>query len=116
MRNLIIALILSSFSIMAVAAEKNNQPQVQVQFAGYKNSEPVYKVSIKNPENVKLNIVIRDADGVVLHEELVEGTNIVKSYRFTGEDLKASDLVIEVSRYADPLVSRIKLDKSPLNK
>lgn len=114
MRNLIVALVLSFASVVSFAAEKIGQPEVTVQFTGYKNSQPVYKLSIKNPENVKLNVAIRDVDGVVLHEEVVEGVSIVKNYRFTREELKDNDIVIEVSRYADPLTSRIRLDKKPV--
>lgn len=115
MRNLIIALVLSVASVAAYAVEKNaTQPVVNVEFAGFKNNQPVYKLSIKNPENAKLTIVVRDIDGIILHEEVVDGTTIVKNFRFTREEVKDNDILIEVTRYADPLTSRIRLDKKPL--
>lgn len=115
MRNFIIALVLSVVSVAAFATEKKgSQPEVLVEFAGFKNNQPIYKMSIKNPENAKLNVVIRDLDGVILYEEVVEGTTIVKNYRFAKEEVKDNDIVIEVTRFADPLTSRIRLDKKPL--
>lgn len=115
MRNFIIAFVLSVVSVSSFATEKSNQPQVTVQFVGIKNNQPIYKMIIKNPENVKLNVLIRDIDGIVLHEEVVEGSTIIKNYRFTKEEVKDNDILIEVSRFADPLTTRIYLDKKPLN-
>lgn len=114
MRNFIIAFVLSVVSFASFATEKNNQPQISVQYVGTKNNQPLYKLTIKNPENVKLNVLIRDVDGVVLHEEVVEGATIVKNYRFTKDEVKDNDIIIEVTRFADPLTSRIRLDKTPV--
>ena len=115
MRNFIIALVLSVVSVASYAVEKNaNQPLVSVEFVGFKNNQPIYKLSIKNPENAKLTVVVRDIDGIILHEEVVEGTTITKNFRFTKEEVKDNDIMIEVTRYADPLTSRIRLDKKPL--
>lgn len=115
MRNFIIALVLLVVSVTSYAVEKHaNQPVVSVEFVGFKNSQPIYKLSIKNPENAKLTVVVRDVDGIILHEEVVEGTTITKNFRFTREEVKDNDIMIEVTRNAEPLISRIRLDKKPL--
>jgi hypothetical protein len=107
-------LILGSSFAFTPAHAGDTEPEAVVTFAGYKNTQPVYKLSIKNPENVKLNVVIKDLDGNILYEEVIEGTDISRNYIFLKEELGNSTLVFEVSRNRDPMVARIVVDrKSP---
>ena len=62
------------FIMMAVfnsvfAAKRNPQPVLE--FVGYLNHQPVYKLDIKNLEKINLVLIIRDTDGTILHEEML---------------------------------------------
>jgi hypothetical protein len=85
-------------------------PRTTVTLVGYNNNQPVYKVEIRNPENLRLRVVIRNADGDVLHEEAVQGTEVTKAYRIVRQEVGRGELFVEVSRLEDPLVSRIRLE------
>ena len=64
MKNLATAFLLMGSSFIFTAAHASQtEPEAVVTFAGYKNTQPVYKLNIKNPENVKLNVVIKDQEG-----------------------------------------------------
>ena len=91
------------------AGEKD--PKTTVSLVGYNNNQPVYKVEIRNPENLRLNVVIKNADGDILHEEAVQGTEITKVYRILRQETGRSELFVEVSRLEEPLVSRIRLER-----
>jgi hypothetical protein len=116
MKNLATAFLLlgSSFIFTAVHASQT-EPEAVVNFAGYKNSQPVYKLNIKNPENTKLIVVIKDEEGTILFEEVLEGTEISRNYIFLKEELGNRSLVFEVSRKANPLISRIQVDRKSGN-
>ena len=90
------------------AGEKD--PKTSVSLVGYNNNQPVYKVEIRNPENLRLRVVIRNAEGDILHEEAVQGTEITKAYRIVRQEIGRGELFVEVSRLEDPLVSRIRLE------
>jgi hypothetical protein len=97
-------------SLSVEAGEKN--PEVKVAFAGYRNNHPVYKMEVSNPENLKLAVTIRDQEGIVLHQEIVEGRNITRSYCFLKDELGSSDIVVEVSRYENtPFFASIRIEK-----
>ena len=100
----------SSFIFTAVHAN-TTEPEAVVTFAGYKNTQPVYKLNIKNPENVKLNVIIKDQEGNIMHQEVVEGTEFTRNYLFNKEELGNNAVIFEVSRYADPVITRIKIDR-----
>ena len=54
MKNLATAFLLMGSSFIFTAAHASQtEPEAVVTFAGYKNTQPVYKLNIKNPENVK---------------------------------------------------------------
>ena len=95
-------------SMKGTAGEKN--PLTSVTLVGYNNNQPVYKVEIRNPENLRLRVVIRNADGDILHEEAVHGKEITKSYRIVRQEVGRGELFVEVSRLEDPLISRIRLE------
>lgn len=92
----------------AFAGEKD--PKTTVSLVGYNKSQPVYRVEIRNPDNIRLNVVIRSVDGDILHQEAVQGTEITRVYRIQRQEIGRTDLFVEVSRIEDPLVSRIRLE------
>lgn len=92
-----------------VAGQKD--PRTTVSLVGYNNNQPVYKVEIRNPENLRLRVVIRNSDGDILHEEAVQGTEITKAYRIVRQEVGRGELFVEVSRIEDPLLSRIRLEE-----
>ena len=101
------ALIFAGLTTSADAREKD--PQTSLHFAGYKNNQPVYKLEIKNTRNEKLMVTIRDQEGNILHQEVVSGMQVSRNYRFADEQYRDNELFVEVSRYEDPLISRIKV-------
>ena len=111
-KNLATAFLLlgSSFIFTAVHAG-TTEPEAVVTFAGYKNTQPVYKLTIKNTENVKLNVVIKDQEGNIMHEEVIEGTNISRNYIFNKVELGNNSVVFEVSHYAEPTITKIAVDR-----
>lgn len=95
-------------SLEGTAVEKD--PKTTVTLVGYNNNQPVYKVEIRNPENLRLRVVIRNAEGDILHEEAVQGTEVTRAYRIVRQEVGRGELFVEVSRLEDPLVSRIRLE------
>ena len=94
----------------AFAAERNPQPVLE--FVGYLNNQPVYKLDIKNPEKVKLAVTIRDSDGTILHEEVLEGENISRKYCFLREEIGNQELTVELSRSVrEAVVGTIRMDR-----
>lgn len=107
------ALIGSSFAFSSAFAGET-EPSATISFAGFKNSQPVYKLDIKNPGSKRLSVTIKDIDGNILHHEVVDGESISRNYRFIKEDVGNSDLFVEVSRYEDPIVTRIRLERKQM--
>ncbi len=95
-------------ALKVTAGEKD--PKTTVSLVGYNSNQPVYRVEIRNPENLRLRVVIRNADGDILHEEAVQGTDITKAYRIVRQEVGRGELYVEVSRLEEPLVSRIRLE------
>jgi hypothetical protein len=90
-------------------AGNGNEPQAVVKFVGYKNAQPVYCLSINNPENDKLTITVKDQDGVVLHEENVTGNYISKNFLLNRDDLGNNTIFFEVSKNAEPVITKVKI-------
>jgi hypothetical protein len=112
-RHLMPMLVLSIITLACLTVQAGEKdPEVKVAFTGYRNNHPVYKMEVNNPENIKLAVTIRDQEGVVLHQEIVEGRNISRSYCFLKDELGSSDIVVEVSRYENtPFFTSIRIDK-----
>jgi len=111
-RHFVLAMILagSSLSINSAHAGETD-PTASIQFIGYKNSQPIYKLDIKNPGSKRLSVMIKDVDGNILHQEVVDGENISRNFRFVKEEVGNSDLFVEVSRHEDPVIARIRVDR-----
>jgi hypothetical protein len=90
-------------------ADNNSEPQAVVKFVGYKNAQPVYCLSINNPDNDKLTITIKDQDGVLLYEENVNGNYISKNFLLNRDDLGDNTIYFEISKNAEPVITKIKI-------
>jgi hypothetical protein len=99
-----------SFLNSAFAADRIPQPVLE--FVGYLNNQPVYRLDMKNPEKIKLVLTIRDTDGMILHEELLEGEKISRKYCFLREEIGNQELIVEVTRSErDAVVGTIRMDR-----
>jgi hypothetical protein len=97
----------------AFATDRNPQPVLE--FVGYLNHQPVYKLDIKNPEKLKLVLIIRDTDGTILHEEVLEGENISRKYCFLREEIGNQELTVELTRSErESLLGTIRMDRRRL--
>jgi hypothetical protein len=109
-RNIVAALFFAMPALMTSPAFAGTaDPVAVVKFVGYKNSQPVYTMNIENPGNEKLTILIKDEEGVVIHEEVVKGTNITKTFQVNREELGKNTISFEVVRFADPVVTKVKI-------
>jgi len=104
------SLIMGTVLTASPASARGTEPEAVVTFNGYKNNQPVYVLNVKNPDNDKISIIIRDQDGNVLHEEVAQGTTITKQYLFYREEIGNKTLYFEVARYSDPMIARIKVN------
>jgi len=68
----------------------------ELKAAGKMNDQPVYQLDLNNTVNAKFAIVIKDADGETLFQEVVSGVNISRKFQLNKEDLMYSDLRFEV--------------------
>jgi hypothetical protein len=101
------------------ASAMDRNPGAKLVFVGYldkKSTRPVYRLELENPDRVRVSVTIRDSEGEVLYQELLEGDVRVRNYCFDREETGKSDLVFELSRHAyDPVFSRIRLDRRSRN-
>ncbi|MCU0381691.1 MAG: hypothetical protein MUE58_10930 [Chitinophagaceae bacterium] len=91
----------------------DNGPITPVKLIGYKDNQPVYRLTLDNPENDKVTVVIKDEFGVILHEEVMYGKTISRNYLINTLTIDASNIQFEVSRSTSPAVTKvnIKADK-----
>lgn len=116
-KSVCVSVIAFALFISSNAFAGNVLPSPVLQFAGYFNNQPVYKLEIKNPEKMRLTVTIRDTEGTVLHEEVVEGENITRKYCFLREELGYQDLIVEVTRSEkEAIFSTIRLERKKMNR
>lgn len=112
LRSVCTLVIVIAISVLNSAFAADRIPQPVLEFVGYMNSQPVYKLEMKNPEKIKLALTIRDSDGTILHEELLEGENISRKYCFLREEIGNQELIVELSRSErDAVVGTIRMDR-----
>jgi hypothetical protein len=112
LRSVCTLVIVIAMSVLNSAFAVDRIPQPVLEFVGYMNSQPVYKLEMKNPEKIKLALTIRDSDGTILHEELLEGENISRKYCFLREEIGNQELIVELSRSErDAVVGTIRMDR-----
>lgn len=111
-RSVCASVIFMLMTIFNTAFATDRNPQPVLEFVGYLNNQPVYKLDIKNPEKVRLAVTIRDTDGTILHEEVLEGENISRKYCFLREEIGNQELVVEVARSErESVVGIIRMDR-----
>lgn len=96
-------------STVTTAFAADNGPVVPVKFVGYKDNQPVYRLTLDNPQNDKVTVVIKDEFGQVLHEEVVFGKNISRNYLINTLTIDAASIQFEVSKASDPAVTKINI-------
>ncbi len=111
LKNFIAAMIIIMPSLISTPgfAKESSEPQAVVKLVGYKNSQPVYCLSINNPGSDKLTITVKDQDGIVLHEEVVTGNYISKNFLLNRDDLGNNTIYFEVSKNAEPVITKVKI-------
>lgn len=57
---------------------------------------PVFQLQLNNTEAEEVLVVITDNYGIVLHNEVLRGTNITRSFQLDLEDLNGTDLKVKV--------------------
>lgn len=104
-------MIVAATATTAFAGE--NGPITPIKLVGYKDNQPVYRLSLENPDNDKVSVVIKDEFGVVLHEEVMYGKTISRNYLINTLTIDAANIQFEVTRSSSPAVTKfnIKADK-----
>jgi hypothetical protein len=77
------------------------------------NNQPVYQLQLNNQEAQEVLVVITDNFGTVLHNEVLKGANITRSFQLDLEDLNGANLKIRVyNRSSNSTVSFSVLDNA----
>lgn len=98
--------------IVSSAFSHERNPKPVLEFIGYLNSRPVYKLDIKNTERARLVVTIRDTDGMILHEEVLEGEHITRKYCFLREEIGNKELFVELARSDwESVVGTIRMER-----
>lgn len=100
-------MIVTATATTAFAGETG--PITPVKLVGYKDSQPVYRLTLDNPENDKVTVVIKDEFGVVLHEEVMFGKTISRNYLINTMTIDAANIQFEVTRSSSPAVTKINI-------
>ncbi len=80
-----------------MATTKADPPTVEVKYLGFKESNPVFQITVSSIEADNYLIKIRDKEGNLLFSERLNG-NVSRSYRIdTEEEIKEGGLVFEVT-------------------
>lgn len=100
-------MIVAASATTAFATE--NGPVVPVKFVGYKDNQPVYRLTLDNPDNDKVTVVIKDEFGQILHEEVMYGKTISRNYLINTLTIDASSIQFEVSKASNPAVTKVSI-------
>jgi len=116
---IIVSVVVVLFSLVgqpSLSLDRN--PEARLVFAGYLGKKPnraVYRLELDNPDRVRVSVTIRDGEGEVLYQEVLEGHVKARNYGFDREEMGKSDLVFELSRHdSDPVFSRIRVERRPV--
>lgn len=100
-------MIVAASATTAFATE--NGPVVPVKLVGYKDNQPVYRLTLDNPDNDKVTVVIKDEFGQILHEEVMYGKTISRNYLINTLTIDASTIQFEVSKASNPAVTKVNI-------
>ena len=87
----------------------NDEPTAPVKFIGYKDNQPVYKLYMNNPSNSSIVVVIKDQNGVVLHEEVLYGRDIDRNYVINTLTIDTESIQFEICSKNNPTVTSVKI-------
>lgn len=101
MKNAVIGL----FTLLAVTtgftanANDNNDstPSAELKLIGRSDNQPVFQLNLKNTENEKYVVVVKDEFGTILHQEVISGVNISRKYQLNTDELDGIGVIFEVT-------------------
>lgn len=121
MKNAVIGL----FTILAVTtgftafANGNNDstPAAELKLIGRADNQPVFQLNLNNKENEKFVVVVKDEYGVILHQEVISGVNLIRKYQLNTEELDGVGVIFEVisSKTSKMAVFNIKNNTRVIN-
>jgi hypothetical protein len=121
MKNAVIGL----FTILAVTtgftafANGNNDstPAAELKLVGRADNQPVFQLNLNNKENEKFVVVVKDEYGVILHQEVISGVNLIRKYQLNTEELDGVGVIFEVisSKTSKMAVFNIKNNTRVIN-
>ena len=68
----------------------------EIHEVGQINQCPVYQLVLENQCNSEFQIVLKDKDGTILHDEFVSGKHIVRNYMLDLSDLGNTEVYAEI--------------------
>lgn len=77
-------------------ASASSETGAELKKTGKINEQPVFQLDLNNKVNAKFAIVIKDATGEILFQEIVSGVSISRKFQLNTEDLLNTDLRFEV--------------------
>lgn len=81
----IMAMFVLTFTLPTLAnnnGDKDNKTTIE--YVGELNQLPIYKLSLKNPDNVTYYLTITNSKNEVIHTDMLSGSNIIRNYQITG--------------------------------
>lgn len=92
-----LAAILATSVATTVKADDNVGNPVELKYISSKTQLPVYQLRLNNLTKGSYAIAIKDESGVVLYNETVAGTKVVRNYQFDSVLPEGAKLTFEVN-------------------
>jgi hypothetical protein len=99
------ALFLQSFS----AENSPVRSSFEIHEVGQINECPVYQLVLENQRNSEFQIVLKDKDGTILHDEFVSGKHIVRNYMLDLSDLGNTEVYAEIYDRFGMSIQKLKM-------
>lgn len=103
------AILFSTLLNAATVTAGDKTPGVEMNAAGIINKQPVYQLRVNNNIATSYFIVVKDEFGVILHEETVSGTNIIRNYQLNTLELGNTQVIFEVYNSIGMLTGTFKV-------
>jgi hypothetical protein len=91
-----LSLFIAAGNFSTATAAIVNPGTIEMIKAGSIDRQPVYQLQLNNTNAGTYKIVVKDEFGVVLYEEKVNGTNIVRNYQLNTDELGRTAVIFEV--------------------
>lgn len=104
--------IMLGLSPNATTATGITNPGISFVTAGTENSQPVFRLDIRNTAKELYFITITDQHNVVLYEETVRGESISRSFRLNTDELNDGTIKVTVNnrKLARPSVFEVRVN------